>query len=94
MPGIEGIEREDFHDCEVRGIVRNSVRGRRAARLPASPLLLSAEHFAELAIDLSGILSGFRNQLNPLLSMSWHLELAQQVGSLHDRFDRVTQIVN
>lgn len=27
MPGIEGVERENLHDCEVRGIVRNSVDG-------------------------------------------------------------------
>jgi hypothetical protein len=47
-----------------------------------------------LAIDLSGILGSFPHQLNPLLSMRWQLELAQQIGSLHDRFDRVTQIVD
>jgi hypothetical protein len=34
MPGIEGIEREDLDDREVRGIIRSRVRPRRAARLP------------------------------------------------------------
>jgi hypothetical protein len=61
---------------------------------PFLRLSLSAKNLTDLAIDLGGILGGFRNQLDPLLSMRWHFQLAEQVGSLHDGLDGIAEIVN
>ena len=96
MPGFEGAQREDFDDCETGGIVsQNTLSQDRPLTIDAGGLLsLAAQHFAELTIDLGRALSGFGDQFDPLLSMRRQFELLEQVRSLHDGLDGITQIVN
>lgn len=55
---------------------------------------LGAQHLTELAIDMSSVLSGLLDEFDPFFSMRRHLDLAEQVGGLHDGFDRIAQIVH
>jgi hypothetical protein len=101
VPRVEGAECEDLDDCEAGGVngfqFATAEWGGQLLTMQLDPFLrlsLSAKNLADLAIDLGGILSGFRNQRDPLLSMRWHFQLAEQVGSLHDGFDGIAEIVN
>jgi len=55
---------------------------------------LTPENFAELAVDVGGVLDGFGDEFDPLFPVRREFELTQQVGSLHDGFEGVAQVMN
>jgi hypothetical protein len=102
MPGVESAEREDFDDGEAGRVTaakfpettKRPVADDAAWPVFICRLSLSAKNLPKLAIDLGGILGGFRDQLDPLVSRRRHFQLAKQVGSLHDGFDGIAEVVN
>jgi hypothetical protein len=55
---------------------------------------LSAKNLAEFAIELSGILGGVLDQVDPLFLFAGKIGLTEQVGGLHDRLERVAEVVS
>ena len=70
-----------------------AVWSRRATALHGF-LILVSKNLADAAVDAGGILSCGLNHVVPFLPIGIQAALREEVGSLHDRFDRVAEIVS
>jgi hypothetical protein len=82
MSGVEGAEREDYDGCEAR-LACDRVMN----------LALLAQNLAQLVIDFYRVLRGLIDQFDPAARVLGRSCLRNQVGGLHNGFERIAEIV-